>query len=758
MEVLSEGSVARQADATAPRGCGDACGSSSGDAVVGVVDSVRSLAPFASAGERALHYENESVEDIYKRWDDIVPPENMEGFQAMVLGLLERGAPTSERGLAAALAPLRKKYKLAPRKAQLLHAYRSLLSSGGIAERCVPLEEVLTTKASKSQSGVLVVTVLTSPYPSVAGGKRQRFSCKWNCYYCPNEPGQPRSYLRDEPAVLRANQNQFDAVMQFTERCATLAQNGHPVDKVELLVLGGTWASYPLEYREAFCRDLYYAANTFWERRDKRPRRSLGEEQRLNEAAATKIIGLTLETRPDTICVDELRLLRSYGCTRVQLGVQHVDEAVLARVNRGHGRGETATALRLLKDACYKVDIHLMPNLPGATPETDLRMFDAVLYDDDLQADQWKIYPCEVTPWTVIKQWFDEGTYVPYAEEALVKVLMDVKSRVHPWIRLNRVVRDIPSNYILGGVDAPNLREDILVAMRRLGLRCNCIRCREVGDIGGLNQLPAAHGAAEPGAQQPKNGGKKDLAAAKAAGPRLAETKGARGRATRSQRRAEKRGGEAAKAKNVGRSRANRDGVLARRQGERLVRGAVLVRRTYGASKGEEHFLSFETRDRQTIFGFVRLRLSKAAGADGAFESLRGCALIRELHVYGQLAPAATKATRLASRLFASQQHRGFGRRLMEDAERIAADAGFERIAVISGVGTRDYYRRMGYVLDPDGDFLIKPLPFPPFFIKLLLAYLALLALAVAVAVFAQPGASAASSESPLLAAILRHC
>ncbi|KAH8053772.1 radical SAM domain containing protein [Aureococcus anophagefferens] len=231
--------VAASADASAPcGGGGDVEDLMEPGDVVGVVDSVRSLAPFADAGERALHYENESVEDIYKRWDDLVKPEDMDGFQRMVLGLLDAGVPGSERALAAALAPLRKKYKLAPRKAQLLHAYRSLLSTGHLDKRCVPLEEVLTTKASKSQSGVLVVTVLTSPYPSVAGGKKQRFSCKWNCYYCPNEPGQPRSYLRDERPCSRE------------------------------------------------------------------------PEPTLNESAATKIIGLTLETRPDTIDEDEIRLLR----------------------------------------------------------------------------------------------------------------------------------------------------------------------------------------------------------------------------------------------------------------------------------------------------------------------------------------------------------------------------------------------------------------------------------------------------------------
>ena len=488
-----------------------------GGAVLGVPDSVTSIAPFANAGERALHYENDSVEDIYARWDALVKPEDLGGLCAMVTSLLENGPPTSERGLSSALQPLRKKYRMAPRKAHILHAYRTMVSSGALMARSVALEEVLTTKASKSQSGVLVVTVLTSPYPSVGGAKPQKFSCKWNCYYCPNEPGQPRSYLRDEPAVLRANQNKFDAVMQFTERCATLAQNGHPVDKVELLVLGGTWASYPLDYREAFVRDLYYAANTFWVRSEKRGRRSLAEEQRLNESAATKIIGLTLETRPDTIDVNELRLLRSYGCTRVQLGVQHTDEAVLAKVNRGHGRAETAEALRLLKDACFKVDIHLMPNLPGATPKIDRAMFADVLGSPELQADQWKIYPCEVTPWTIIKKWFDEGSYVPYGDDALKELLMGAKARVHPWIRLNRVVRDIPSNYILGGVDAPNMREDVLVEMRRRGETCKCIRCRECGDIGGLNQVSVG------GADGTTN--------------RLSRTKQSKGRTTRSARR-----------------------------------------------------------------------------------------------------------------------------------------------------------------------------------------------------------------------------
>jgi ELP3 family radical SAM enzyme/protein acetyltransferase len=259
-------------------------------------------------------------------------------------------------------------------------------------------------KASKSLSGVLVITVLTSPWPELPNGKKQKFSCQWNCYYCPNEPGQPRSYLHDEPAVMRANQNGFDPVLQFHDRAATLACNGHPIDKIEILVLGGTWSSYPEAYRETFVRDLFFSANTFYERK-KRPRRSLLEEKLENETAQCKIIGVTLETRPDTIDFHELQLLRSYGCTRVQLGLQHTEDHVLKKVNRGCTNADAMRAIELLKNAGFKVDIHLMPVLPGSSAEDDGRMFDRVLTDPNLQADQWKIYPTQVSrPWVSLQR------------------------------------------------------------------------------------------------------------------------------------------------------------------------------------------------------------------------------------------------------------------------------------------------------------------------------------------------------------------
>lgn len=284
------------------------------------------------------HQVNADVEDIYRQWDELITGEQLEEL-SIIVKELAANPPEDGRALETELMQHRKRIRRAVtfRKAQLLHAYHSLVGRGEM-EPCPKLQQLLVKKSSKSQSGVLVITVLTSPYPEYTkpGGERvkQAFSCAWNCYYCPSEPNQPKSYLHDEPAVKRANENHFDPVMQLTDRAATLAMNGHPVDKIELLVLGGTWSSYPHEYQEEFVRDLFYAANTFWQR-TKRARLSLLEEQALNEVAQCKIIGLTLETRPDTIDAAELRRLRRYGCTRLQLGVQHTDDAVLKRINRG---------------------------------------------------------------------------------------------------------------------------------------------------------------------------------------------------------------------------------------------------------------------------------------------------------------------------------------------------------------------------------------------------------------------------------------
>lgn len=343
----------------------------------GSIDPIDAFEPADPELYKSLRFykRNDDLEDIYRAWDSAVDEADVPMLESIVRDLVA-SPPTTPRELEQALCQQRRHWKRSPRKTALLHVYQRMVGSGEIAE-CKALAQFLVKKSAKSQSGVLVITVLTSPYPTV-GDKVQKFSCAWNCYYCPSEPGQPKSYLHDEPAVKRANENHFDPVLQFTDRAATLAMNGHPVDKIELLVLGGTWASYPHQYQEEFVRDLFFAANTFWER-TKRPRASLDEEQLINETAAVKIIGVTLETRPDTIDAEELRRLRRYGCTRVQLGLQHTDEAILKKINRGCTTLDATTALRRLKDACFKASApaprrrraaphRRAPSSPGSPP------------------------------------------------------------------------------------------------------------------------------------------------------------------------------------------------------------------------------------------------------------------------------------------------------------------------------------------------------------------------------------------------------
>ncbi|CAD7928827.1 unnamed protein product [Amoebophrya sp. A120] len=389
----------------------------------------------------------------------------------------------------------RRHFQCAPPKSRLVKTLSQLVFES-VLPRGTAVERILKKKSVRSNSGVVVITVVTAP------GK---FSCPHDCYYCPDEPGQPRSYLSTEPAVQRANQNNFDPVKQFYDRAATLAKQGHEVDKVEIIVLGGTWSAYSKEYQDQFCRDLFYAANTFLNeddlRRGKssvwdlqgRERMSLPEEQRLNELSECKIIGLTLETRPDHITKAEVRRLRLLGCTRVQIGVQHTDDEILKKVNRGHSVNRAVKAVSLLKTAGFKVDIHLMPDLPGATPDADWEMFKYVLNSDALQADHWKIYPCEVTPFTQIEKWHSEGSYTPYTDtdpDTMIRLLCNVKVNVHPWIRLNRVIRDIPEVSIIAGNQNTNLRQVLFDQLSKCGESCKCTRCREVRRYGEpLDQL-----------------------------------------------------------------------------------------------------------------------------------------------------------------------------------------------------------------------------------------------------------------------------
>jgi ELP3 family radical SAM enzyme/protein acetyltransferase len=578
--------------------------------------------------------------------------------------------PNTEKEMSELIFEARRQVKRHPPNAVLLYAYRQMCERGDLPPFDEKYARLLRCAAVRSRSGVMVVAVFTSPYPTLSDGSTQPFSCRFDCHYCPAEPNQPRSYLLQEPGVARANRNNFHAVSQFWDRCMSYHVTGHPVDKIELLILGGTWSSYPADYQELFVRDLFYAANTFTavliDGAAPREPWSLDEEQRFNESSDCRVIGVTIETRPDTIWGKELRRLRRLGVTRVQLGIQHTDDDILRTINRGCTTADAVKAFQLLKDCCFKIDIHLMPDLPTSSPERDLAMFNYVLDSEDLQADQWKIYPCEVTPWTRIKEWFDAGTYRPYGNELRERTLADgaterynplfelilaVKRRVHPWIRLNRVIRDIPGEYIQGGNMITNLRQLLATELARRHERCQCIRCREC------------------------------------------------------------------------------------KQQRVLVADTELVVREYRSSGGRELFLSVEDAPRLTLYGFLRLRLSPRAGAGGVFPELERAALIRELHVYGQVVAVGADNGAEGGGV---AQHVGFGSTLLLKAEQLAVANGYTRIAVISGVGTRNYYRKRGY--EDSEHFLVKTLDpdAPP------------APLAIATAASAAPSRAAAAASGKL--------
>ena len=529
---------------------------------------------------------------------------------------------TSRKQYQKIIKKMNKKYHCCFSKNKLNRVYTSMVERGELNEN-LSLLRYMRRKSCRSHSGVCVITVVTSPYPETRDEfgniTKQRFSCPKNCYYCPAEPGQPRSYLSNEPAVARANKNEFDPIRQFNDRAKTLQENGHMVDKIEIIVLGGTWSCYPYDYQEKFITDLFYAAN-MWENKVKRYPRDLMYEQKENETARSRIIGLTLETRPDYITVDEIRRFRSYGCTRVQIGVQHTHDDVLEYINRQCTREDAVRAIRLLKDNCFKVDIHLMPDLPGSSPEKDREMFEEVLTHPDFQVDHHKWYPTAVVDHTVIKRWYEEGRYRPYADidngRILFELLAEMYQRVPRWVRVNRIFRDIPKYEIIGGCDRPNLRQDLDKYMKDNGLHSNEIRSREVK----INVIDMSK--------------------------------------------------------------------------------VQLFIRSYLSSGAMEYFISIEEPFKNLLLGFVRLRLTDATKTPD-IGALRDCALIRELHVYGTIVKHQKNEDKRV-------QHHGIGKRLMNVAESLAREKGYNKIAVISGVGVRNYYRKIGY--EKKGTYMVKRL------------------------------------------------
>jgi ELP3 family radical SAM enzyme/protein acetyltransferase len=383
---------------------------------------------------------------------------------------------------------IKKEYKINCSKLNLISIYNDI----GIDN--YNFKQSLIKKIQKSQSGIVSITVLTSGTPEYTNkdGIRVKgtFSCLHKCSFCPDEKPsadnnwiqQPKSYLYTEPAVLRANQNEFDPIKQMNSRISSLIKMGHTVDKIELLVLGGTWSEYPREYQEEFITALYYSANVYYDDNPKRELGTLEEEIELNEFSKIHIIGLTLEMRSDSININEIKRLRRFNCTRVQLGIQHTNNEILRMNNRGESVEITKRAIKLLKNNCYKIDVHLMLNLYGSSPELDKEMLNEILNNEELQIDQLKIYPCAIVPFTKIKELYEQGIYKPYEDRYLFEIIKDFKMRIKKYIRINRIIRDISGHYILGGYSQQftNLRQILNEDMRINNWMCKCIRCREV--------------------------------------------------------------------------------------------------------------------------------------------------------------------------------------------------------------------------------------------------------------------------------------
>jgi len=490
-------------------------------------------------------------------------------------------------------------------KTQLVKAYRRLSDSGALPFEREMLQR-LQMKPSRTISGVAPVTVLTKPYP-----------CPGQCIFCPTDIRMPKSYLHDEPGAMRAEQHAFDPYAQTAARISSFAALGHGVSKIELLILGGTWSSYRKDYQEWFVQRCLDAMNG-------RDSSSLAEAQQWNETAEHRNVGLVIETRPDHIDAEELRWLRHLGVTKVQMGVQSLDDHILEINKRGHTVEQTRQAVSMLRAAGFKIVLHWMPNLLGATPQSDREDFVKLWSDPGMQPDELKIYPCSLLANAELYEYWQRGEYIPYTDEELLELLVDCLTVVPHYCRVNRVIRDIPAPNVVAGSKRSNMRQDAEGLIRERGLKYECLRAREV------------------------------------------------------------RGAE--------------------------VRFADLHTDTltYETRVGAENFLSYVTSD-DKVAGFLRLSLPTAVTrmeADGREElrllpEIQTAAMIRELHVYGPALPLGDEADGEA-------QHLGLGARLIAQAEDLARANGFTKLAVISAIGTREYYRKRGF--EVEGLYMTKAL------------------------------------------------
>lgn len=365
------------------------------------------------------------------------------------------------------------------REAAVKFGLSSFIKSTALVEkfpkgRLTPqISRLLRRKPMRTLSGVAPVAVMIAPEDS----------CRYGCIYCPYTGKAPKSYTGSEPAALRAQDNDFDPLLQVRSRLRQFELNGHKTDKCDVIIMGGTFLAMPASYKEGFVKSLYDGLN------GKRSR-SLEAAKTLNEKAAHRMVGLTIETRPDVCGKKEIDEMLAYGATKTELGVQHPSDLIYKKINRGHTVSHVEEATRLLKDSAFKVAYHLMPGLPGSSPKKDVEMFKKIFSDDRFRPDMLKIYPTLVIPGTVLHKMMEKGEYEPYSTETAAEVIAKAYRYVPKYARVMRIQRDIPANLIAGGVMKSNLREIVEKKAVSLGITINEIRYREAGLSSRLITVP----------------------------------------------------------------------------------------------------------------------------------------------------------------------------------------------------------------------------------------------------------------------------
>jgi elongator complex protein 3 len=471
----------------------------------------------------------------------------------------------------------------------------------------------LIAKPIRSASGIAVVAVMCKPH------RCPHISYTGNiCVYCPGGPDSDfeystQSYTGYEPTSMRAIRARYDPFEQARGRVDQIKSLGHSVDKVEYIIMGGTFMSLPVSYREEFISQLHNALSGF-------QATNVDEAVLAGEMSSTKCVGITIETRPD-YCLDQhLSDMLRYGCTRLEIGVQSLYEDVARDTNRGHTVAAVAETFKLAKDAGFKVVSHMMPDLPNVGMERDLDQFREYFENPAFRTDGLKIYPTLVIRGTGLYELWRTGRYKNYTPNALIDLVARILALVPPWTRIYRVQRDIPMPLVTSGVENGNLRELALSRMKDFGTTCRDVRTREVGINEVKNKIRPSQ--------------------------------------------------------------------------------VELVRRDYTANGGWETFLAYEDPKQDILIGLLRLRKCSSTHTFRAELTGQPTSLVRELHVYGSAVPVHGRDPR-------KFQHQGYGTLLMEEAERIARDEhGSEKLSIISGVGVRSYYAKLGYWLD--GPYMSK--------------------------------------------------